>query len=758
MGQDVRVLRPDALRTLGASGLAALLRRRPDALEPVPPRSLKELAERLTHPVSLSLALRGFDTPTVQTAEALAALGEGADRSKLERLLGIAPGPDGDGARAALDRALGNLREHLFLDPDVARVRLLPEICSAWPEPLGLGAPVAKLVPSQTAEAIRAALRELGVTTKVSLKADLVRALVDVLADPQKVRAAVAQAPPHVAERLRQAAAKGLPLFTYTYYSFRFSAPRTNGPIDPAHWALARMLCVQTYDGRLEMPAEVTMALRGPEWTAPFDPDPPPVRWQPRSPEFVEREMAAAAGSAVRTVTAVLDAAGTRPLPLLKSGAVGVRELRRLAKTVGAATADVRLALALAQGAGLLRTAPAGAAPTRAFDAWLDLAPAARVAALSRAWLELPALPMLDPDTAWLARAEPGAPTAKSATLGILAAHPMQAAPAEDLAALAAWAQPLPFGGTLSTITTPARAADPDDDLDVMLDEDDLDEDDLEEDDLDEDDLDDDDLVPLEVARRLVPAALAEAAWLGLVGAGALTPAGRAALGGGDVEAAVGGAVGPLVSTARLQADLTAVVLGQPTSDLAATLDGMADREGRSAAATWRFSPASLRRALDGGSSAEQLVKQLTEIADGGVPQPLEYLVGDVARRHGLLRGGTVQCYLRSTDEPLLREVVADRRFGKLGLRRLAPDVVVGQRPLAETLAMLRSGGYAPVEEGPEGETVLARTERHRAPQASATRRRAPDQRGTSPRESSGPIDRISPEAVAAALLRERRL
>ena len=69
-----------------------------------------------------------------------------------------------------------------------------------------------------------------------------------------------------------------------------------------------------------------------------------------------------------------------------------------------------------------------------------------------------------------------------------------------------------------------------------------------------------------------------------------------------DGTADLAGALGDIEATqrtVRLQADLTAVVTGTPSADLTALLDDAADAETRGTAYTWRFSPASVRRALD---------------------------------------------------------------------------------------------------------------------------------------------------------------
>ena len=122
--------------------------------------------------------------------------------------------------------------------------------------------------------------------------------------------------------------------------------------------------------------------------------------------------------------------------------------------------------------------------------------------------------------------------------------------------------------------------------------------------------------------------------------------------------------VGSLLPQPAAQAtfgsDLTAVVTGPPTGELSALLDSCADREGRGGAATWRFSTASVRRALDAGVRAEDLETRLAAVSRGELPQPLTYLLGDVSRRHGAVRVFDGRAVLRSEDVELLAQIVAD--------------------------------------------------------------------------------------------------
>jgi hypothetical protein len=106
----------------------------------------------------------------------------------------------------------------------------------------------------------------------------------------------------------------------------------------------------------------------------------------------------------------------------------------------------------------------------------------------------------------------------------------------------------------------------------------------------------------------------------------------------------------------------------------------------------------------------------LSRLARGAVPQALTYLVDDTARRHGRLRAGPAESYLRCDDTALLAEVVASRRTQGLGLRRIAPTIVISPLPVPALLEGLRTAGFAPVAEAPDGRVVLSRPEVHRVP------------------------------------------
>jgi hypothetical protein len=105
------------------------------------------------------------------------------------------------------------------------------------------------------------------------------------------------------------------------------------------------------------------------------------------------------------------------------------------------------------------------------------------------------------------------------------------------------------------------------------------------------------------------------------------------------------------------------------------------------------------------------------------VPQPLDYLVRDVARRHGQARVGACAAYLRSDDPALLDRVERDRALNLLQWRRIAPTVLVSPVPAPTVLDLLREEQYGPVLEGGGGlELEPPRWHRTSAPSASPVR------------------------------------
>ena len=223
-----------------------------------------------------------------------------------------------------------------------------------------------------------------------------------------------------------------------------------------------------------------------------------------------------------------------------------------------------------------------------------------------------------------------------------------------------------------------------------------------------------------------VQAVLREADWLGVTGRGALSEAGRALLASpdsvDDVAAAMAAHLPSPVDHILVQADLTAVAPGPLVGGLGSFMRLAADVESRGGATVYRFTPESVRRALDAGWTAADFTETVRRSSRTPVPQPLEYLVSDVARKHGQTRIGGAAAYIRSDDEAVLDTMLASRDLAPLRLRRLAPTVLVSSADPRVLVDLLRDNGFAPVHEGQDGTVVHAETPRRRA----GSRRRGP--------------------------------
>lgn len=452
---------------------------------------------------------------------------------------------------------------------------------------------------------------------------------------------------------------------------------------DAEHVVLPRTLALRLRDGRTH---------RAPA-TAPAPAAPV------RPAATVAAESTAAAERTVRQVRRLLQSWEDAPPAVLRAGGLGVRDLRRTAQTLEVDEPHAAWLVELAAAAGLLaddgEERPAFV-PTVDADVWAAGDVPRRWALLARAWLVSPRTPWLvgtrdekggvraalDPETA-----RPWVPRLRRAVLDVLAAgaQPGAAPDADAVLEVLAWRTP--------------RAVPP---------------------------------------RGAVQALVAEAERLGITGAGALSRAGRALLDAPDdagrddaVAAALAADLPAPVDEILLQGDLTGVVPGRPGDALEELLETAAQVESRGGAVTVRFTPASVLAALDGGLGADALLDRLAAVARGGVPQPLEYLVRDVARRHGRVRAGAASAYVRADDPALLAGLPDDPRLAGLGLRLLAPTVLVAQAGPAEVLDALRRHGLAPVAEDGHGVVVPTGTAPRRVRGRAATRARRRVQDGT---------------------------
>ncbi len=670
----------DHLRALPDDGLGALLALRPDLVVPVP-SDLSVLAARLQGRVSVARALDRLDQFTLEVLDGLRLVRSGGTAA-VEALLtlaaeaGVEPGP----VREAVDR----LRARFLVYGDDAGLHLVTAVDNlTTPYPAGLGRPAGEL--------------------------DVAAA--ELVADPAGLRRALLSAPPEARAVLDRLAA-GPPIGTLAPGVLRTRVERES----PVRWLVDHGLLVAIADDVVELPREIGIVLRrdtGP--LGALHPRPPELDAPIRS--GVDSAGAGQALDAVRHLEALLQGLADAPAAVLRSFGLGIREVRRLAKEAGLSETVAALLLETGYAAGLLsHTEPAGRTgeqlwlPSTTFDQWRAAPLAQRWSLLARTWLGMTRAPAMvgqrdekDKPISALSyeAARLSAATTRRAALEVLAELPAGGAPsAAAVLDRLAWRSPRRMGVSAAPNGPPTLAR----------------------------------------------AALAEAAALGVTGLDALTSYGRALLTDAGRErdedplglrtpaaptdpvvAALAALLPVPVDHVLVQADLTVVVPGPPEPALAAELALIADAESRGGATVFRVTPHSVRRALDSGYAATDIHELFRRRSRTPLPQTLQYLIDDVARRHGGLRVGTAGAYLRSDEEALINEVFADKRLAPLGLRRLAPTVLASAHSTSRLLEVLRDAGYAPVPEDATGTAVLVRAASPRAPGRPVPRGARPD-------------------------------
>ncbi|HTM84790.1 MAG TPA: helicase-associated domain-containing protein [Mycobacterium sp.] len=442
------------------------------------------------------------------------------------------------------------------------------------------------------------------------------------------------------------------------------------------------------------LPRLVAQSLRG-EVPGPVELTAPQLPVTSTSVADVNAVAAGAAIDLLREIELVLEYLSTTPFPELRNGGLGVRDLKRLSKSTGTDEPRLGLLLELAAAAGLIAAGMpdpdpgAGTgpywAPTVSADRFVDSPTAQRWQLLASSWLDLPARPALigtrGPDAKPFAALSDSlystaAPLDRRLLLTVLAELPPGSGVDADAASRAMiWHKP-------------------------------------------------------RWAVRLQPGTvgdlLAEAHALGLVGRGAISTPGRGLLAGDPVEdvvAAMSKVLPKPLDHFLLQADLTVVVPGPLERDLAEQLAAVATIESAGAAMVYRISEATIRHALDAGRTAGDLHTLFEKHSKTPVPQGLTYLIDDVARRHGQLRVGMANSFVRCEDPALLAQAVGAPGTDRLELRLLAPTVAVSQAPIADVLAALRESGFAPAAEDSRGTIVDVRARGARV--TAPTRRRA---------------------------------
>ncbi|MBS5254310.1 MAG: helicase-associated domain-containing protein [Cutibacterium granulosum] len=159
-----------------------------------------------------------------------------------------------------------------------------------------------------------------------------------------------------------------------------------------------------------------------------------------------------------------------------------------------------------------------------------------------------------------------------------------------------------------------------------------------------------------------------------------------------------------------LQSDLTVVAPGPLTPAMSRDLALLADRESTGVAGVRRFSRGSLRRGLDAGWTREQVRGWWAEHSMTEVPQGLLILLDDVVRDHGRVSVSAASCLIEVDDPASAEILLRSDQASELGLRRVAPTLLIAQAEPEVTLAALRAQGLAPVARDQHGAVLNSPT------------------------------------------------
>ena len=708
--------------------VAALLVARPDLAAP-PSSSFLALATRAGAQGSVEQALAGLDAPTLAVAEAVVALSGPTESEETE---------GGGGTQTAEDDESDGNVQSKGEPADPADADLAGLVATHLPLPAGKVAEalghlhrLALVVEGRPVAALEAAFGPhpfgLGPWAAEPLSAEQLPPTLEELSEDIAGEPVV----PAASVEMLQALTWGPPAGTL----------RSGGRAPGAAPLIERGWLERSSDSRgrtrFILPRQVALALRGGRLTRESLTAPEAGELETVGGDVVASESSFHAEETVRLVAALLEEWGREGGTIRRTGGVSVRALTRTADALALEADAAARIIETAAGAGLLGLDDDGATwvPSSLAAGWLTDSLPQRWAPLALAWSGSARTP-------WLTGTRDDDGTLRAALSPDLEAGWAVRLRARVLALLGDLSQ--------GTSATPAfvRAA-----------------------------------LTWESPRRTIPggaisAVLAEAETLGITGGGALTEAGRilarraaASLDEQDVvrsgstgdaggaegtdgdahaevlsddetlaalEAALAADLPAAVDMILVQSDLTAIVPGRPAPELATLLERTSVVESRGGALTVRFTPESVRGALDVGYRAEEITQAIGRYSPAPLPDSLSVLIQDAARHHGAVRVRAVSALLRVGDEATAAGLLAEPRLKDLGLDEVAPGILVATASAGQVLRELRATGLAPVTEDASGHLVVGPAtaqQARRAPEPSrpgsehSVRRRRPGRR-----------------------------
>lgn len=589
----------DYLRTLDDAALISLFSHRPDLVTPVPP-DIASLAVRASSAPSLARAIDALNAWQYQVLEACA----------------IAPEPFTEKVITALtDKAA------LFVIPVLLDRGLIFQGKDGY------------YLPTTVREVLGNEIQGLGPSTIVKLNLKKLE-----------------EAPP-AAKKALEAMVWGPP---------RGTVADVKKPGAGVAWLLENNFVVAANTKTVLLVREVALALRGGKLHKQLSIQAPPLICQKRDSKNVQLAAIANITTFLRWTEEVLNYWAQEPAEALRSGGLGVRDLRILANHLGVEPVCAAFIAEITYLAGLVTIdADDRILPTTQFDMWLLQSPSAKWQSLVSQWLitsrlsglvgkdESKNVAPLGPELDRVA-----ASPIRMLTLRLLAENAVGAPEFNSLAALAQWHMPAKRSNG----------------------------------------------IPIDYLQWT----LREAEWLGITGQGVISKYGVELLNGGDLECINEDLPKP-VDHILIQSDHTAIAPGPLEHEIAQELAILAEIESRGGATVYRFSEATIRRGLDHGRTGDEIKSFLKKTSKTPMPQPLEYLIADVAKKHGKLRVGNTSAFIRCEDAALIAQIINDKRLEILSLRQISPEVLICQHDAGDTMNILRSFGYLPAGEDAQG-------------------------------------------------------
>jgi hypothetical protein len=425
-------------------------------------------------------------------------------------------------------------------------------------------------------------------------------------------------------------------------------------------WLLERKFLVALDQRTVILPREVAIELRGKKIHKELCAQAPDLKGAKREKKQIDLAAIANVSTVLRWVEELLNFWAEEPADALRAGGLGVRDLKTLSTHLGVDDACTAFIAELAYLTSLISIdANDQILPSNKFDIWLMQPPAERWQMLASAWLitsrvsglvgrlESKNVAALGPE---LDRVN--ASKVRGLTLSLLKENPGVAPDWNSFKSVLDWRAPVRRSSSLQD--------------------------------------------------ELAEWTLREAEWLGITGQGAISKYGIGFLNGDDLDV-INQDLPKTVDHILIQSDNTAIAPGPLEHEISQSLAMMAEIESRGGATVYRFTEATIRRALDHGKTGDEIKSFLAKTSKTPMPQPLEYLIADVAKKHGKLRVGNTSSFIRCEDTALISQIINDKKLEILGLRRIAPEVVICEMDATDAMRILRECGYLPAGESANG-------------------------------------------------------